>query len=124
MFGNFSWTRGNDTVNRTPLTRIPPVKGIFGQRWRHRSGPWLEAYTVFAGSQHRLSPSDRSDPRIRPGGTAGFATANLRGGLPVKGLGTVTIGLENLTNKSYRWHGSGIDAPGVNLVLGIARSIP
>lgn len=100
------------------------MKGIFGQRWRRRSGKWVEAYTVLAGAQHRLSPADLTDPRILPGGTPGFATANLRGGLPVKGLGTLTIGLENLTNKLYRWHGSGIDAPGTNLVLGITRSLP
>jgi hemoglobin/transferrin/lactoferrin receptor protein len=122
-FGNLSWTRGDDIVNRTPLTRVPPVKGIFGQRWRHTSGFWMEAYTLFAGAQRRLSPSDRSDPRIRPGGTPGFATANLRGGLEVGHLGMLTVGLENLTNKKYRWHGSGIDAPGTNLVIGFSRSI-
>ena len=124
LYGNVSWTRGNDTATRTPLTRMPPVKGIFGNRWRRHSGRWIEAYTILAGAQRRLSPSDRSDPRIRAGGTPGFATANLRGGMPVKGLGTITVGLENLANKSYRWHSSGIDAPGTNVVIGVWRSLP
>ena len=44
--------------------------------------------------------------------------------IEVKGLGPVTVALENLTNKSYRWHGSGIDAPATNPVLGITRSLP
>ena len=124
-YGNLAWTRGNDTANHTPLTRIPPVKGVMGQRWRRRSGSlWAEAYTIVAGAQRRLSPSDRADLRIRQGGTPGFATANLRGGIAAGPLGTVTLALENLTNKNYRWHGSGIDAPGINLVLGITRSIP
>src|SRR6185436_3409227 len=84
MFANISWTRGDDTVNRTPLTRIPPTKGVFGQRWRHRN-LWVEGYGVLSGAQRRLSPSDRTDARIRPGGTPGFATVNVRGGFKVKG---------------------------------------
>ncbi|MEO8372241.1 MAG: TonB-dependent receptor [Candidatus Solibacter sp.] len=125
LYGNLAWTRGDDTANHTPLTRIPPMKGVLGQRWRRRGGSlWAEAYTIVASAQRRLSPADRSDTRIRQGGTPGFATANIRGGIAAGPLGTVTLALENLTNKNYRWHGSGIDAPGINLVLGITRSIP
>ncbi len=122
LFGNASWTRGEDTITSDPLTRIPPLKGILGGRWTPARSVWLEAYSLFAGRQDRLSPEDRRDPRIRPEGTAGFVTVNLRGGLDLPRLGTLTIGLENLTNKAYRWHGSGIDAPGRNLVIGIERS--
>ena len=96
-----------------------------GERWKAPVGSlWLEAYILVAGAQRRLSPSDRTDPRIRPGGTPGFATANLRAGIKAGPLGVVTLGVENLANKNYRWHGSGIDAPGINLVLGVTRILP
>ena len=121
LFGNAAWTRGDDTGRRTPLTRIPPVKGIAGCRWTPRGNAWIEAYSMFAGRQNRLSPNDLSDRRINPAGTPGFATLNLRGGVDLGRLGVLTLGLENVTNKLYRWHGSGIDSPGRNFVIGFGR---
>lgn len=124
LMANCAWQRGDDTVNRTPLTRIPPVKGTFGSRWRGAGGAWLEGAAILSGAQRRLSPSDRADTRIYPGGTAGFATFNLRGGRPVKGLGELSVSLENISDRRYRWHGSGFDAPGINLSVGIRRVFP
>lgn len=46
--------------------------------------------------------------------TPGFATANLRGGYQVGENSEVVVVLENLLDKNYRYHGSGIDAPGFN----------
>ena len=46
--------------------------------------------------------------------TPGFLTLALRGGWRLGSDVTLTIVAENLTDHSYRWHGSGTDAPGVN----------
>ncbi len=47
--------------------------------------------------------------------TPGFGTLNLRGGYRVSERSQVVVTLENLLDKSYRFHGSGVDGPGVNL---------
>lgn len=49
--------------------------------------------------------------------TPGFATLNLRGGYQVSENTDLVVVLENLLDKNYRWHGSGVDAPGFNLQL-------
>ena len=75
----------------------------------------LEPFILFAGEQDRLSPRDINDPRINPEGTPGWATLNVN--LDWQASNTFTLGLklENLADKDYREHGSGIDAPGRNL---------
>ena len=95
------------------------MKSLAAVRWRPRQRLWAEAYALAAGRQARLSPGDRSDKRIDPLGTPGFATWNVRGGADLPRGGMLTLGLENLADKRYRWHSSGIDAPGRNLVLGL-----
>jgi len=59
-----------------------------------------------------------SDPRIPEGGTPGFVTHNVRAGIDLNRFGNFTVAWENITNQAYRLHGSGIDGPGTNLVLG------
>ncbi|MBL8194114.1 MAG: TonB-dependent receptor [Blastocatellia bacterium] len=49
--------------------------------------------------------------------TPGYATLNLRGGFDLNENSNVTIILENILDKNYRIHGSGLDAPGINLVV-------
>lgn len=49
--------------------------------------------------------------------TPGYATFNLRGGFEIGERSSVTVILENILDKNYRSHGSGIDSPGRNLVI-------
>ena len=116
--GNIAWIRGDNLVDNTPFRRIPPIKGKLGIEWKLKKGLWIEYYNLFATKQDRLAPGDKSDPRIPVGGTPGFVTFNLRGGIDLNKFGNVTIALENITDKAYRLHDSGIDSPGRNLVLG------
>jgi hemoglobin/transferrin/lactoferrin receptor protein len=46
--------------------------------------------------------------------TPGFVTFNLRGGYQVSEQTDLTFVLENLLDRNYRYHGSGVDAPGFN----------
>lgn len=117
LFGNLSWARGENRSAGEPFSRIPPLLGLAGLRWRSFDGRlWAEYYSRVAGTQDRLSSRDRSDVRIPPGGTPGWQTQNVRAGCqPVPPLRLV-LALENFTNERYRIHGSGIDAPGINVV--------
>ncbi len=124
IFGNVAWTRGEDLNAAMPLSRIPPIKGIAGVRWAPARNFLLEAYTFGTRAQRRLSPGDLRDARIQRGGTPGFTILNFRGSLEIPSIGMLSAGLENATNLAYRWHGSGIDAPGINVVVGLSRHIP
>ena len=55
------------------------------------------------------------DPRIDPTGTAGWGTLNLLASYERSEDIQFGLRLENLADKNYREHGSGIDAPGRNL---------
>jgi hemoglobin/transferrin/lactoferrin receptor protein len=54
--------------------------------------------------------------------TAGFASLNLRGGVAIAENLSLNLGLMNILDRNYRIHGSGIDAPGVNLFVGLKFS--
>ena len=69
----------------------------------------------FASQQDRLSPRDVLDPRINPDGTPGWATINLLFSWQASARTELGFRLENLADKDYREHGSGINAPGRNL---------
>jgi outer membrane receptor protein involved in Fe transport len=73
----------------------------------------------FAGPQDRLSPRDEEDPRIDPEGTPGYGTLNLLVGWQPADQWALTLRLQNLGDKNYREHGSGIDAPGRNVGLSV-----
>jgi hemoglobin/transferrin/lactoferrin receptor protein len=111
-------TVGTEQITGDPLRRIPPTNGTAILAWS--SGPrfWAEGATVFASRQSRLAPGDLTDTRIPVGGTPGFVTVNARGGVSINRTLDITLGLENLTNRTYRTHGSGIDAAGTNVILG------
>ena len=46
-------------------------------------------------------------------------TLNLRGGFQVTQYNRLTLALENLLDKRYREHGSGINAPGFNVIVSL-----
>jgi hemoglobin/transferrin/lactoferrin receptor protein len=111
-------TVGTEQITGDPLRRIPPTHGRAVLGWSSGS-LWADGYTVFASRQTRLAPGDLTDIRIPAGGTPGFLTLNARGGLKVNQALEMTLGLENITNRTYRTHGSGVDAAGTNAIFGI-----
>ncbi len=113
---NYTQGEEKDSTDVTaPADRIPPLNGRIGLTLTPGNSLRLEPYVDFAGAQNRLSPRDASDPRINPAGTPGWATFNLL--LSWQASESVELGLrlENLADKNYREHGSGIDAAGRNL---------
>jgi outer membrane receptor protein involved in Fe transport len=118
LYAVVNFTRGEERDpdgSSVPADRIPPLNGRLGITWRRGERWRIEPYIDFAAAQDRLSPRDESDPRIRPGGTAGWGSVNLLASWQVTTAFTLGLKLQNLGDKNYREHGSGIDAIGRNL---------
>ncbi|MCP4192744.1 MAG: TonB-dependent receptor [Planctomycetaceae bacterium] len=119
VYGNFWYTYGQNTEAREPLSRIPPMQGIFGLRRRWNFGnDWFDLFGWIVDEQDRLSARDISDVnRIPLGGTPGFATVNFRYGRMISERQRLSLNLENFFDEQYRVHGSGSDGPGINAIL-------
>jgi outer membrane receptor protein involved in Fe transport len=133
----FNVVAGEAPYDGVEYRRVPPVNGRVGLNWAPNSdlvdapgGIGFEKARVgvtFAGRQDQLHPGDVSDPRINPDGTAGWARVDVDlpgplGSSDGGGLGgrsRWTFGVHNLFDAGYRVHGSGFDAAGTSLVLGV-----
>lgn len=122
VYGNFWYTYGRNDITGSPLSRIPPTQGILGLRWRARDArSWLAVYTWMVRHQDRLDQvRDITDERIPVGGTPGYATLNARAGHTLGGeqQHRVSLNLENITDKSYLVHGSGVFGTGFTARFG------
>ncbi len=110
---NTSYTWGQNLRDHEPLRRIPPLSGRSVLGWRTLDDK-VEAALMFdwATRQARLSAGDEKDSRIPPGGTPGYGVLGLSATLhPLSGLALSLI-FDNILDKSYRVHGSGIDGGG------------
>ena len=115
FYGVLNYTRGDETDSagvEDPADRVPPLNGKLGLVYTPSADLVLEPFVLFADEQDRLSPRDEGDPRIDPDGTSGWATFNVD--IRWHALEELELGLrlENLFDKRYREHGSGLDAPG------------
>jgi outer membrane receptor protein involved in Fe transport len=120
VYAVVNYTRGEESEpggETTPADRVPPLNGRIGVVWWPSERLRLEPFLDFASRQDRLSPRDVDDPRINPLGTAGWGTINLLASWRVGDNAELGLKLQNLGDKNYREHGSGIDAPGRNLGL-------
>jgi len=122
LYGNFWYTYGVNRVTDSPLSRIPPTQGIFGLRWReHDLRSYFEVYTWMVRRQNRLEQvRDITDERIPVGGTPGYATLNMRMGRTFGGYDQhrLSLSLENITDKNYLVHGSGVFGTGATARFG------
>jgi outer membrane receptor protein involved in Fe transport len=121
LYGVLNYTHGEeeDDGETVPADRIPPLNGRLGLVYQPGETVRLEAYLDFASQQDRLSPRDERDPRINPLGTPGWGTVNLLTSWQASENLELGLRLQNLADKSYREHGSGIDAPGRNVGIWI-----
>jgi hemoglobin/transferrin/lactoferrin receptor protein len=75
-----------------------------------------------ASKQDRLASGDKSDNRIPAGGTPGWNILNINAGYIVKHI-NVDFSIENIFNKDYRYHGSGINGCGRFAMLSLTLNI-
>lgn len=104
---------------RAPLSRVMPLTGHAALRWEPlASHYWVELAASAAARQDRLAPGDRVDTeRIPAAGTPGYAVGKLRAGWRPTPPLALTVALENFTDEDYRIHGSGLNEPGLNLIV-------
>lgn len=94
---------------RVPLSRIPPWNGTAELRWESPFGLYVGAALRWALDQDRLAIPDRSDPRIPPNGTPGFAVFDARAGYRLSRYVVASLVVENVGDSAYRYHGSSVD---------------
>lgn len=132
------WVRGRteDSEDWQPIRREPPLRYSAALRWDFT--PWSSRITLVgegAAAQTRIHRGDEGDPRIcavpdYPGvlwrdlgqscpGTDGWFTLGLRVRQDLGERTTLRLRLSNLLDRSYRHHGSGLDAPGFSAMIGI-----
>nr|MDJ0940200.1 TonB-dependent receptor [Woeseiaceae bacterium] len=118
-----SYTRGEQTIEGSdePADRIPPLGGRL-QLLYDSGGPLtVTSWLRFADRQDRLSARDIRDVRIDPNGTPGFAIVGTRADWRLTSGWAFSLGVDNILDKRYRNHGSGIDAPGFNIAASVSR---
>lgn len=139
LFGYLAWQEGSEDFyelnaggkpdvslgeDEYPLSRIMPLTGEIGLHYKNKNKKfWTEFFVEFADSQDRLGANDRGNRFLNGTGTPGYTTFNIRGGLQVWKNINLTISLENITDKNYGIHGSGVNAPGRNLVFSLVQKI-
>ena len=128
LYGGFSWldshieTFPDSSQNQEEevTSRLPPIQGLLGAGWRTDDGSFsIMAEARIVDRQDRLNTRDKGDTqRIPPGGTPGYTIYNIHARYRIDERSHVFLSLENLTDKNYRTHGSGVQEPGFNAIMG------
>ena len=115
---NYTWGResiGSEASQQAD--RIPPLSGELSLQFDLNTEWSFESWLTVAGEQDRLSDRDIRDIRIDPEGTAGWAILGAKASWRPDDIWKIDLVADNLLDKRYRVHGSGIDAPGRNLSI-------
>ena len=125
LSGNFSQMYGTDESTQQPLSNIQPSKGVLGIDYQYP--PWglnLGGRTVVRGDQNRVPVSDDIFAAGTP--TPGYVLFDIWATVqPAKALlpdlpkswlqgFRVNLGVDNLMDRNYRRHLSGLSEAGVN----------
>jgi outer membrane receptor protein involved in Fe transport len=120
---NYTWSEQRVPGSPAePGDRIPPLSGRLNVGYDAGGDVRLDAWLRFAGEQDRLSARDAGDIRIDPNGTSGWGILGARGTWDVRGGWQFMLGIDNVLDKRYRVHGSGLDAPGRNFMVSLRKT--
>jgi len=121
FFGNLTYTWGEEESDGVEgaADLIPPAFGVIGYQ-QPVSADWrLKGQIRYATTQDRLSARDLRDARINPNGTGGFTAYDTYATWYTDYGITMRFGIENIFDKKYREHASGLDAPGRNYHISV-----
>lgn len=122
--GTLLYTYGEQTLadgTVEPMSKIPPLSGTAEVRWWGARQRWWVAYRLhWATLQDRLSGRDLNDTRIQEGGTPGYTVHSVVGSVALFEPFTLSAGVENLADKLYRTHASGVDMPARHVWVGMS----
>jgi outer membrane receptor protein involved in Fe transport len=113
-----NYTRGDQQLpgrTQEAADRIPPVNGVIEVSYDLTNAFAIEGWLAFAAAQDRLSARDIRDSRINPNGTPGWGSLGVRGSWATSTDWRFVVGVDNVLDKNYRRHGSGIDSVGRNV---------
>lgn len=102
--------------------RMHPFMGGASLRWTNPNQKfWVEGSLKAAATADNLSTADSGDTTRIPAvfGTPSYAIASIYTGYNVNDNLELTLGLENLADDDYRYHGSGQNEPGLNALFGV-----
>jgi len=135
-YGNATWIYGKESDE--PLDRAFPANALFGirvednrdaelRKWWAEFEVWIvDSFNRIPSrrqnrdSAFRRDPQNRNSPLLRANGSVpGFTTFNIHSGYKLNENTTLTLGVENLTDKKFRVKDSRIDGPGINFVVGL-----
>jgi hemoglobin/transferrin/lactoferrin receptor protein len=128
LSGGATWMRGAvdqltpaGVKTRRPLSRLMPFTAALTLSLRPPKAAWNAWVSGRAAEkQDRLSLKDETDTRrIPPGGTPGYGVLSVGAGYEIGAAARVAVAVENVLNKDYRIHGSGVNEPGRNLVVSV-----
>jgi len=121
LAGSLTRTHGEERLSgeAQPADRIPPLSGRIDLGWTVSTRLQATLALRYADRQDRLSARDLVDPRINPQGTAGFAAFDARLDWAIRADLDLGLRLDNLADRRYREHGSGLDEAGRNLGLSL-----
>lgn len=132
--GTLGWLDGTLTEqdgDETAPRRLPPLQGRVAVRWQ---GDWkrlrVEGGVRFSAAQRRLAAEDERDLRICGNadgtallddcdGTDGWTSVYLGAAMAPTEQMELRLRAENLLDARYRVHGSGFEAPGLGVELGL-----
>jgi outer membrane receptor protein involved in Fe transport len=130
---NAVYTKGDQQYadgSEAPMSKIPPLGGSVGLRWATKTERFWVAYTLhWAVPQDRLGLRDQGDPRICPAsmqnqpelcGTDGFTAHGVSAGAELTPQVVVTAGFDNIADRLYRTHASGVDSAGRSVWVGVS----
>jgi outer membrane receptor protein involved in Fe transport len=114
-----NYTHAEQTIDGgvSPGNRTPPLNGVLGLDYQLYPGLSLAPSVWLNGRQDRLDATDLADSRINPKGTGGFAVVNLAAYWQADSHWRLQVSAENLLDKHYREHGSGLDGRGVGATV-------
>jgi hemoglobin/transferrin/lactoferrin receptor protein len=117
-YGWGAYAHGQQTTADQPMRRIPPFNGAAGVRWTGARF-WGALQLRGAARQDRLAQGDREDHRMNPNGTPGWMTTGVNVAYRLSDGVRVVGGAENLFDRAYRVHASGIDGYGRYMWAGL-----
>ncbi|MEK7718268.1 MAG: TonB-dependent receptor [Bacteroidota bacterium] len=119
--GSMTYTYGQNMTKNEPVRRIPPLFVRLSVEYKLKDW-WINLEWQAAGKQDRLAAGDKDYNRIPPGGTPGWNIFNINTSYAMRFI-KLDLGLQNLFNKDYRFHGSGVNGYGRSAILSVTFNI-
>jgi hemoglobin/transferrin/lactoferrin receptor protein len=104
---------------KIPLDHIPPMYGKTAISYS-QSRLNVELYALYNGWKRieDYNPSGEDNAQYAtPEGTPSWITANIKATITILKHISIQVGVENLFDRNYRYFGSGISAPGRNVII-------